>query len=110
MKLTDLDKQPGDKDPRIVPGLQPRWEILESDLLNGERILLLFDKQFLALARKEHPDLVVYFPPEIAVLNVLKDSPEDILKFHLVKRMFKAWILPPQFQAGLALESAGQGA
>lgn len=77
------------------PGV--RWLVLESRLLDGEQILVVFEKKHLKDARKAHPGKVIYFPPEIEELGRHKDAPDypEFLKsIHRVKKQFGGWIVP----------------
>lgn len=68
--------------------------IIESKLLDGEKIILAFEKSSLKKLREKFPDLVIYFPPEIKELYKHKDDTDLIKKLHLVKKKFKGWIVP----------------
>jgi len=76
------------------------WYVIESRLLDGEQILLVTKKKYLKQARKEHPDKVIYFPPEIHELYKHKDQKEFIKKVHLAKKEFKGWIVPSKNEQG----------
>jgi len=81
--------------PAGPPGV--KWIVVESRLLGGEQLLVVFEKKHLKEARKAHPGKVIYFPPEIEELRRHKEAP-DYPKFlksvHLVKKKFGGWIVP----------------
>jgi len=79
------------------------WYVIESRLLEGEKILLVTKKKYLKQARKEHPDKVIYFTPEIEELCRLKNDMENeshfrdgLKKIHTAKKELKGWIVPTQ--------------
>jgi len=71
-----------------------KWLLLDSKLLDGERILLVFEKQHLTEARQAYPGTVIYFPPEVEELKRVKDAPDTIKFLHRIKKEFGAWIVP----------------
>jgi hypothetical protein len=74
-----------------------KWVVIKSRLLDGQQVLLVLQKKHLKEARQEHPDKVIYFPPEIKELGRHRGVPgyEDLLrKVHLVKKEFGGWIVP----------------
>jgi hypothetical protein len=80
---------------RRAPGV--KWIVVESRLLDGEQILMVFEKKHLKEARKAHPGKVIYFPPEIEELRRHKDAPgyaRFLKSVHLVKKKFGGWIVP----------------
>lgn len=106
MKLRDLVEDPCRADAATsAPAKPPRpagppgvkWIVVESRLLDGEQVLVVFEKKHLKEARKAHPGKVIYFPPEIEELRRHKDVP-DYARFlksvHLVKKKFGGWIVP----------------
>ena len=99
MKMTDLadqaqgPSQGGPSKPSAAPQGR-KWLLLDSKLLDGERILLLFEKQHLTEARQAYPGTVIYFPPEVEELQHVKDAPDTIKFLHRIKKEFGAWIVP----------------
>jgi hypothetical protein len=92
MKLRDLENietKPGNENPQNL-----EYVLIESRLLDGEKILLAFEKKSLKKLREQFPNIVIYFPPEIKELYKHKDDKEFIKKIHLVKKEFKGWIVP----------------
>ena len=81
--------------PPAVPLSQDRkWLLLDSKLLDGERLLLVFEKRWLTEARQAYPGKVIYFPPEVEELKRIKDAPDTIRFLHRIKKEFGAWIVP----------------
>jgi hypothetical protein len=79
------------------------WYVIESKVLNNERVLLVTKKNYLKQARKEHPDKAIYFPPEIKELARHEgcEKFEDLIrKVHMVKKEFRAWIVPTNDKEG----------
>lgn len=78
-----------------APSSQDRkWLLLDSKLLEGEHILLVFEKRWLTEARQTYPGKVIYFPLEVEELKRVKDHPETIKFLHRIKKEFGAWIVP----------------
>ncbi len=71
-----------------------KWLLLDSKLLDGEHILLVFEKRWLTEARQAYPGTVIYFPPEVEELKRIKDAPDTIKFLHRIKKEFGAWIVP----------------
>ena len=71
-----------------------KWLLLDSKLLDGEHVLVVFEKRWLTEARQAHPGTVIYFPPEIEELKRVKDAPDTIKFLHRIKKEFGAWIVP----------------
>lgn len=78
----------------VVAPSDRKWLLLNSKLLDGERILLLFEKRWLTEARQAYPGTVIYFPPEVEELKRVKDAPDTIKFLHQIKKEFGAWIVP----------------
>lgn len=80
-----------------VPAAGPKhlkWVLLESLLLEGEKILLVFEKCDLKEARAVYPDVTIYFPPEVEALFPFKGD-EDLLRtVNTIKKRFKGWVVP----------------
>lgn len=71
-----------------------KWVLLESLLLDGDKILLVFDKSDLKEARAVYPDVTIYFPPEVEALFPFRDD-EDLLRtVNTIKKRFKGWVVP----------------
>ena len=100
MKMGDLAARVTDglrgepSEPIAVAPADRKWLLLDSKLLDGEHILLVFEKRWLMEARQAHPGTVIYFPPEIEELKRVKDAPETIKFLHRIKKEFGAWIVP----------------
>jgi hypothetical protein len=77
-----------------VASADRKWLLLDSKLLEGECILLVFEKRWLAEARQAYPGTVIYFPPEVEALKRVKDAPVTIKFLHRIKKEFGAWIVP----------------
>ncbi len=71
-----------------------KWLLLDSKLLDGEHVLIVFEKRWLTEARQAYPGKVIYFPPEVEELKRIKDHPETIKFLHQIKKEFGAWIVP----------------
>jgi len=80
--------------PTVPPSQDRKWLLLDSKLLDGERILLVFEKRWLAEARQAHPGTVIYFPPEVEEMKQVKEHPDTIKLLHRIKKEFGAWIVP----------------
>jgi len=72
----------------------PKWLLLDSKLLDGEHVLVVFEKRWLTEARQAYPGTVIYFPPEVEELKRIKDAPDTIKFLHQIKKEFGAWIVP----------------
>lgn len=73
------------------------WVVVASRLLDGEQVLVVFEKKHLKEAEDAHPDKVIYFPPEIDELRRHKDMPDfpQLLRtVHLVKKRLGGWVVP----------------
>ena len=75
-----------------------KWLLLDSKLLDGEHVLVVFEKRWLTEARRAHPGTVIYFPPEIEELKRVKDAPDTIKFLHRIKKEFGAWIVPSNLE------------
>lgn len=71
-----------------------KFAVIESDLLDGERILLVSEKKYYKEAREKYPDMTMYFPPEIERLYEEKNDHNAILAAHAIKKNFAGWIHP----------------
>jgi len=81
--------------PKAIP--DPKWLIVKSRLLDGEQILVVFEKKHLKEAENAHPDKVIYFPPEIEELRRHRgtpDFPQLLRTVHLVKKRLGGWVVP----------------
>ena len=100
----------GDFVPRATTATGPlgdlKWVVLESALLDGETLLVVFEKRWLKEARGEHPGKVLYFPPEIRELLRFKDDPEAVRAIHRAKKRFKGWLVPSKLSTGLSTASS----
>jgi len=100
MKMGDLAERVTDgflgepTKPAVVSSADRKWLLMDSKLLDGERILLVFEKRWLAEARQAYPGTVIYFPPEVEELKRVKDAPDTIKFLHRIKKEFGAWIVP----------------
>ena len=74
--------------------------LLDSSLLDGETIVIAFKKKALKKIKAKYPDLVIYFPPEIQELIDQNENGEGVKKVHLVKKIFKGWIVPSKSNKG----------
>jgi len=80
--------------PSATADADRKWLLLDSKLLDGECILLVFEKRWLAEARQAYPGMVIYFPPEVEELKRVREFPETIKFLHRIKKEFGAWIVP----------------
>ncbi len=80
--------------PPAVASADLKWLLLDSKLLDGEHVLLVFEKRWLTEARQAYPGKVIYFPPEVEELKRIKDAPDTIKFLHRIKKEFGAWIVP----------------
>ena len=102
MKMGDLADRvkDGPSTPSVAPSAPAsmpqslKWLLLDSKLLDGEHVLVVFEKRWLTEARQAYPGKVIYFPPEIEELKRVKDAPDTIKFLHQIKKEFGAWIVP----------------
>lgn len=102
MKMGDLADQTKSRPskPLVAPSATAsvpqglKWLLLDSKLLDGEHVLVVFEKRWLTEARQAYPGKVIYFPPEIEELKRVKDAPDTIKFLHQIKKEFGAWIVP----------------
>ena len=102
MKMGDLADQTKSRPskPLVTPSATAsvpqglKWLLLDSKLLDGEHVLVVFEKRWLTEARQAYPGTVIYFPPEIEELKRVKDAPDTIKFLHQIKKEFGAWIVP----------------
>ncbi len=91
----------------------PRWLIVKPRALDGEEILVVFEKKYLKEAENAHPDLVAYFPPEIEELrrhSQAPDFPQFLKTVHAIKKHIGGWIVPScASRMGSALSSTRAG-
>ena len=80
--------------PVAVASADRKWLLLDSKLLDGEHVLVVFEKRWLTEARQAYPGTVIYFPPEVEELKRIKDAPDTIKFLHRIKKEFGAWIVP----------------
>ena len=101
--ITDLMKKARAATVKPVSAAGPKrlkWILLESLLLGGEKILLVFEKCDLREARAVYPDVTIYFPPEIEALIPFKGD-EDLLRtVNTIKKRFKGWVVPDKCTKG----------
>jgi len=107
MKLRDIKstashgiRQTGSCKSTDDPVQDKDYYLFESQLLDGEVIILCKVKSALQYLRKEYPGTVIYFPPEIAELYKLREDEDAIKKIHLVKKRFGGWIVPTNKSKG----------
>ena len=75
MKMGDLvDRvKGGPSTPPVAPSATvsvpqgPKWLLLDSKLLDGEHVLIVFEKRWLTEARQAYPGTVIYFSPEVKI-------------------------------------------
>jgi len=91
---TDVATGRASTPPAVAPSQARKWLLLDSKLLDGERILLIFEKRWLAEARRAYPGTVIYFPLEVEELKRVKDAPDTLKFLHRIKKAFGAWIVP----------------
>ena len=87
------------------------WVVVASRLLDGEQVLVVFEKKHLKEAEREHPDKVIYFPPEIEELRRHKGSPDfpQLLRtIHLVKKRLGGWVVPTDAPKGGGNHATGK--
>lgn len=81
------------------------WIVIESDALNGERIVVTKSNETSA-ARAANPGLTVYGREEVDVLINVRPSPEQVAAIHNVKKVFVGKILDVGFWGRKALAEA----
>ena len=70
-----------------------KWIVFRSSVLD-DRFMLLYDKKDLKEAREAHPDLAIYFPPEIEdLLDKVEVDVEGARIIHELKKL-GGWIIP----------------
>ena len=87
----------------IAKGPPVPWVVVASRLLDGEQVLVVFEKKHLKEAEDAHPDKVIYFPPEIDELRRHKgtpDFPQLLRTVHLVKKKLGGWVVPSDSPKG----------
>ena len=99
MRMSDLvdrimNRVGGEPSKVAVMPADRKWLLLDSKLLEGEHILIVFEKRWLAEARQAYPGKVIYFPPEVEELKRVKDAPDTLKFLHRIKKEFGAWIVP----------------
>ena len=102
MKMGDLADQTKSRPskPLVAPSTAAsvpqglKWLLLDSKLLDGEHVLVVFEKRWLTEARQAYPGKVIYFLPEVEELKRVKDAPDTIKFLHRIKKEFGAWIVP----------------
>jgi len=90
MQLRDLEEQKNGPEKTQ----EVEYLLIESKVLDGEKIVLAFEKKCLRKLREKFPGIVIYFPPEIEELWKHKGDIDSIKKIYLVKKEFNGWILP----------------
>lgn len=70
------------------------WFVIQSRSLGGERILVVANPDAEEEARRAHPEMVVYMSWEVRTLLAKDTSPAFAQRFHRLKAMFDAVILP----------------
>jgi hypothetical protein len=95
-KIQDIPARPTTvPSPTEVTALKDaKWVVIESALLDGEHVAIVFEKRWLKDARRDLPGKVLYFPPEIVELNRFRDDPDAVRAIHRVKKEFGAWLVP----------------
>lgn len=102
---------------------EPKWHILESSILGGERVLVLTDRAALAEARRRHPDLAIWMEPEVDEV-LAATTPGDLRaaflrSLNLAKKQLRGWVVPKsederrrevRDQSALANAGASRGA
>ncbi len=96
-----------------VPSWSPtshgmKWIVIESKLLDGEVVLVVFEKRWLKEARQKHPGKVIYFPPEVDELARFKDDPQTVKLLHRIKKEFGGWIVPSNSPKANAILKGGK--
>lgn len=84
------------------------WIVLESKLLDGEHVLVVFEKRWLKEARQAHPGKVIYFPPEVDELARFKDDPDTLKLLHRIKKEFGGWIVPSNSPQAVNMQKGGR--
>ena len=82
-----------------------RWLVVTSPLLDGEAIVILRHPAFARAARRAYPDLVIYAPAEVEVLQEHRSRPGYEALFrqvHLLKKTFDGVVIPTPGGAGAA--------
>jgi hypothetical protein len=84
----------------LAGGESQRFEAVECELLGGERILLVHNKEDHEDAEGAPPDLVAYLTDELRELERLWDQPALVRAAHLIKKTFCARVVPPYSPLG----------
>ena len=96
------------------PSRPGRWLVAKSPILGGEEIVVLAHPVFAQAARRAHPDLVVYSPTEVDVLQQHRSLAgyADLFRaVHLLKKTFDGVVIPGEDAApDTATEHEGAGA
>lgn len=71
-----------------------RWIAIKSRLLDGETIVIVFNKDALTEVKRKYPNTVIYSLLEIQELLPFRHNKDFIRKVHLVKKEFDGWIIP----------------
>ena len=95
-----IDEKDAIKQERNEPVQNRDYYLIESQLLDGEIIILCKIKSALQYLRKEFPDTVIYSPLEIEELYRFKDDEDAIKAAHMVKKRFGGWIVPKKNEKG----------
>ena len=74
--------------------------LIRSRLLDGERIVMVFEEKVLREIREEFPDIAVYTPSEVKDLYKYRDDSEFIKRVHLVKKGVDGQIVPSKGKGG----------
>jgi hypothetical protein len=89
----------GAREGQTKPGkFEFKFILFSLGILDGEKILLVFRREFVKELRKEFPGIVIYSPLEMKELLKHADGSEDykafIKKTHFIKKEFGGWIVP----------------
>jgi len=85
----------------VPTGREERLVLIESALLEGERIVLALEvnEELVNISEARYPGLVLYFPPEIDALDAAADDDDGnrdkfIFDTHKIKQAMGGWIVP----------------
>lgn len=77
---------------RVRSITEVKFVVIESRLLEGERIVLVLRPTAIKSVKEKYPDLVMYYTTEIKELHQYKDDRALIKQAHKIKKMFGGYI------------------
>lgn len=68
------------------------WIVVQTEVFDGEDVLVVRHRRDLDDARAAHPDLVVYLMSEIELMYGIRDDTDHIKTIHMVKKKVGGWV------------------